>query len=196
MSAYSIKSQPVWPALDWDASGRRHLLLAGAADAALAAQLAANAPAALDLIVLRHDGDAAWHALASATPDAAVHPAPDQTAALGLLRDLLAGASMGLRLYLVGSEPLIWAAAQIANAAGLGEAEIRRHRCGTLARPVYCVHCKTVTPAVHTNLAPCAGCGRTLFVRDHFSRRLGAYMGFQADAEEPGQLPAVERLYP
>jgi hypothetical protein len=32
-------------------------------------------------------------------------------------------------------------------------------------------------------------------VRDHFSRRLAAFMGVQADAENPGELPQPEQLY-
>ncbi|WP_028310922.1 dimethylamine monooxygenase subunit DmmA family protein [Derxia gummosa] len=195
MSApYTIKSQPAWTELGWDTSGRQHLVLAGAADAAVAARLAADAPAGVDLIVIPHDGDEAWLGLASG--GGSITRAERPEAALQILRDALAAARMGTRLYLIGGESLIWLAARIANEAGMGESEIHRHRCGTLARPVYCVHCKTITHAIHTNIAPCGGCGRQLFVRDHFSRRLGAYMGFQIDAEEPGVLPDVERIYP
>ena len=35
----------------------------------------------------------------------------------------------------------------------------------------------------------CPGCGRALFVRDHFSRRLGAFQGVCIDAETPGEVP-------
>jgi hypothetical protein len=41
----------------------------------------------------------------------------------------------------------------------------------------------------------CAGCGRHLFVRDHYSRRLAAYMGVMADAEAPGELPPIEEVF-
>jgi dimethylamine monooxygenase subunit C len=34
-----------------------------------------------------------------------------------------------------------------------------------------------------------------LFVRDHYSRRLGAFQGVCVDAEVPGDVPAVEDLY-
>jgi hypothetical protein len=49
---------------------------------------------------------------------------------------------------------------------------------------------------VRTNIHPCPGCGRRLFVRDHFSRHLAAYMGIQVDAETPGVIPPVEETYP
>jgi hypothetical protein len=32
-------------------------------------------------------------------------------------------------------------------------------------------------------------------VRDHYSRRLAAYMGVSADAEVPGELPPIRELY-
>jgi hypothetical protein len=84
----------------------------------------------------------------------------------------------------------------VATRYGMSSAEIRLYQTGTKARPVFCVHCRAMTRGVRTNLADCSGCGRTLFVRDHFSRRLGAYMGFQIDAEIPGEKPPVETVYP
>jgi hypothetical protein len=40
----------------------------------------------------------------------------------------------------------------------------------------------------------CPGCGASLFVRDHFSRRLAAFMGVKVDAEVPGDIPVPELL--
>ena len=40
----------------------------------------------------------------------------------------------------------------------------------------------------------CRGCGLTLAVRDHFSRRLSAFMGVHADAEAPGELAQSQPL--
>lgn len=165
MTTPTMKSQPVYPPLAWDATGRRHLLVA-----------------------------------ADPVPDllTTLGPCPGPLEIIGpaVLADRLAGAHMGVRLYLVGDEAMLWQASKVAMAAGLGEAEIRRHRTGTLARPVWCVHCQHVQAGVTTNVVTCGGCGRSLFVRDHFSRRLGAYMGVMVDAEVPGELPAVETVYP
>jgi hypothetical protein len=44
------------------------------------------------------------------------------------------------------------------------------------------------------NIVACPGCGANLFVRDHFSRRLRAFMGVKADAEMPGELDAAENF--
>ena len=35
----------------------------------------------------------------------------------------------------------------------------------------------------------------TSLVRDHYSRRLAAYMGVMADAETPGELPPVREVF-
>lgn len=164
----AIKSQPVYPPLAWDADGRRHLLVAAQDDAELLTLLAALGPCP--------------GPLRRCTPDA--------------LADALARETMGLRLYLVGDESLLWQATRVAYAAGLGDDVIRRHRLGTLARPVWCVHCQTMHTGVRTNLVRCDGCGRHLFVRDHFSRHVGAYMGVMVDAEVPGERPPTETLYP
>lgn len=161
----TMKSQPVYPPLAWDASGRRHLVVA---EADVSAVLEALGPC----------------------------PGPVRTVAPAALADALAVESMGLRLVVIGDESMLWQATKVAYAAGLGDDAIRRHRLNTMARPVWCVHCQAMHGGVRTNLLTCDGCGRTLFVRDHFSRHVGAYMGVMVDAEVPGERPAVETLYP
>ncbi|MEO8752441.1 MAG: dimethylamine monooxygenase subunit DmmA family protein [Casimicrobiaceae bacterium] len=114
---------------------------------------------------------------------------------LETLRATLQAGRMGLRLYLAGSEHFLWSASSIAMGVGLCADEIQREHVGSLARAVYCVHCKAIAPHVSTNIVACPGCARTLMVRDHYSARLAAYMGFQIDAEAPGSVPAIETLY-
>ena len=74
----------------------------------------------------------------------------------------------------------------------MGRDEMQLFAIGQPERRVSCVHCRTINPGVTTTLVTCAGCGVTLSVRDHFSRRLSAFLGVQADAETPGVLPAAE----
>jgi hypothetical protein len=52
-----------------------------------------------------------------------------------------------------------------------------------------------VPPVLPADVGCCSGCLRMLFVRDHFWRRLGAYMRFQVDAETPSGLPEVQHFY-
>jgi hypothetical protein len=44
-----------------------------------------------------------------------------------------------------------------------------------------------------TNIVQCVGCERWLLVRDHYSRRLAAYMGVMVDAEVPGRIASGQR---
>jgi len=64
-----------------------------------------------------------------------------------------------------------------------------------LARRVYCIHCRATTENVRTNIVRCVACDRWLLVRDHYSRRLAAYMGVMVDAEAPGELPPLKEVF-
>jgi hypothetical protein len=193
-AAPSIKSQPVYRPLEWDTAGASHLLFVAADDRPLLDRLLA-APPHGELAVVVADPIAAER-LGKTTAAAQMVLRHDLSDGLKSLESIVQKAHMGLRLYLVGPEDAIWQAAGIAARYGMLSPEIRLFQTGTKARPVFCVHCRAMTRGVRTNLVDCSGCGRTLFVRDHFSRRLGAYMGFQIDAEEPGVKPPVEVAYP
>jgi hypothetical protein len=122
--------------------------------------------------------------------------AEDEDALLRLVRERLAGSAVGVRLYVAGSEGFVRRVAAVAADVGLLADELATEVTEPEAFRVACVHCRTITEPVAENVAPCAGCGRTLFVYHHFSRRKGAYMGFQADAEAAGELPAGRRGIP
>ncbi len=114
---------------------------------------------------------------------------------LGRFRTILAASLMGTRLYVAGPESFIGLAMKIAIEFNLNKDEIRAEECGTLARRVYCIHCRATTESVRTNIVRCVGCERWLLVRDHYSRRLAAYMGVMVDAEAPGELPPLKEVF-
>jgi len=189
-----IKSRPRYARLPWDESGARHLLVT---------DLAAVPP---DTLAEGFDLAAVpvWSVIARSDlpPDPSAadrHPHSQQfrSAAqlLARLRVTLAQETMGLRLYVVGSETFLWDVAALGREAGLGTQEIRLAQAGNARRRVICTHCKTTIAEVTTNLVTCPGCGASLFVRDHFSRIHGAFMGVQVDAEIPGERPTAEELY-
>lgn len=122
--------------------------------------------------------------------------APDVQAATPLVQRLLAEARMGTQLYLAGSEGLMGAVAAVALAAGLPLDAMQMEHRGSLARRMQCVHCKGITEDVTTDPFTCSHCGLTLFVRDHFSRRLGAFQGVCVDAETPGIVPPSQEIRP
>jgi hypothetical protein len=95
---------------------------------------------------------------------------------------------VGVRVMIAGPELAALDAARAARAAGVVDAEIRIHVTDRGQRRVQCPHCHTHTVATVAveEIVPCAGCGRSLFVYHHVSRYHGAYLGFMADAEQPG----------
>ena len=103
---------------------------------------------------------------------------------------------VGLHLYVLGREPFIWDVIRLAHSHGMDRDECHPTHKGSEQRRVYCVHCRSFTENVKTNIVACSGCGAQLQVRDHFSQRLAAFMGFQVDAEVPGELPPIEEAYP
>jgi predicted RNA-binding Zn-ribbon protein involved in translation (DUF1610 family) len=100
------------------------------------------------------------------------HPDP-----LPDLAGRLASETTGLRLYVVGDEAFLWDAYRVGEAAGLGGDEIALHPPTSARRRVQCLHCKIIIEAVSEPTVACPGCGLSLLVRDHFSRRLGAFQG-------------------
>jgi predicted RNA-binding Zn-ribbon protein involved in translation (DUF1610 family) len=176
-----IKSRPIYHKLRLDPSGSRHLALSDHDPFPFAAFEAPLQDVELWLI--------------SFSPAGSSIIFPDAPSLLANLEARLHRETAGFRLYAVGTESFIWDAANIARHAGMMEDEVFLAHAGSLRRRVYCTHCKAMIENVTTNLVPCSGCGAMLFVRDHFSRRLAAFMGIQVDAEEPGVLPPLQTLY-
>lgn len=120
---------------------------------------------------------------------AADYPAP--AALHQALSDRLGRASIGLQLYLCGDEAFLWPLHALARDAGLQAEEIHLLRHGEARRAVYCAHCASVQLAGAADHHACQGCGVRLEVRQHFSRRLGAYLGVCADADHPYGMARV-----
>jgi dimethylamine monooxygenase subunit C len=198
-----IKSKPVYAPLQADTRGRYHLMLGMGVGAApllrVIFEMQSGAARALKNTRVLYVPDGG-----SATPEierfraAAVGNAqtfPGTPALLEEFRSTLARSLMGTRLYVAGPESFIGLAMKIALEFNLNKDEIRAEECGTSARRVYCIHCRATTETVRTNIVQCIGCGRWLLVRDHYSRRLAAYMGVMVDAEAPGELPPLKEMF-
>jgi predicted RNA-binding Zn-ribbon protein involved in translation (DUF1610 family) len=192
----SITSRPVYPGLV-SQGATPAIMLADAEGAEALIDLAAADAAVMDLAHLIYIPAGAAHgARLRALGAQMYHEAPSFAAALERYRKALGDAHMGTRLYLAGTEGLIGQAAAEALAAGLPEGAIQTEHRGSIARRMQCVHCKGITENVTTDPFICGHCGLTLFVRDHFSRRLGAFQGVCVDAETPGILPETQEIKP
>ena len=222
MLVTGIKSKPVYAPLQADTRGRFHLMLGMGVGASpllrLIAEMQTTAAKALKHTRVLYIPEAAnpgattGHGPTTDLAIAAGHSAAPEierfraaigdvqsfanTAALfDRFRIILGQSLMGTRLYVAGPESFIGLAMTIALEFNLNKDEIRAEECGTLARRVYCIHCRATTENVRTNIVRCVDCKRWLLVRDHYSRRLAAYMGVMADAESPGELPPVKEMF-
>lgn len=203
MTDSGIKSKPVYAALSAIPAARRHILVGEGNGADTLLRLRSSLVHDTGTPDTRH---IAIFYTVGAGPDRtgalvgtggqAVKTVPDREQLCETIRTNLAGAPMGTRLYVAGTEPFLWAIALTAREAGMPDAAIQMERCGPAIRAVRCVHCRTTAPAVERTIYQCPGCGLHLMVRDHFSRRLGVYQGVCVDAEAPGEIPEAEELEP
>jgi dimethylamine monooxygenase subunit C len=115
-----------------------------------------------------------------ATAPAATVCTPDE------LAEHLRHARVGWHFVLVGPEYLVGPVRARLLAAGAIDSEISVVLDGEDRRAVYCTHCGhlTDTPAAVGEQADCGGCAAPLAIYHHFSRRLGAYLGYRIDSEE------------
>jgi dimethylamine monooxygenase subunit C len=212
MLVTGIKSKPVYAPLQADVRGRYHLMLGmgvgGAPLLRVIEEMRAAAAQSLKntrvLFVSNVGNGTAATGRENAAPEIGQFAAASvgdvqQFAAIPALlerfRAILGQSLMGTRLYVAGPESFIGLVMKIALEFNLNKDEIRAEECGTLARRVYCIHCRATTENVRTNIVRCVACDRWLLVRDHYSRRLAAYMGVMADAEAPGELPPLKEVF-
>lgn len=192
----SILSRPTYAALQ--SRGAAPALMLAEAEGALALIALAQGDAAVmdHAHVIFLPRDAGLGPRLRALSPKMYHEATSYPACLERFRKALADAHMGTQLYLAGGEGMIGQAMAEALAAGLPADAIQAEHRGSIARRMQCVHCKGITEEVTTDPFTCSHCGLTLFVRDHFSRRLGAFQGVCVDAETPGEVPPRQEIRP
>jgi dimethylamine monooxygenase subunit C len=199
MPISTIKSRPIYPGLSPDLNARSNVIVCDRDGGAAVIELFSRADEAFaqrTLVLLADSsGDAETEALKSRLSPATVEVVPSLSAGITRLREILEAAPMGLRLYAAGTESLIGSVVQAGADFAIDHLSIRTEHRGSLSRRVQCVHCKGFAENVTTNLVTCPHCGLTLFVRDHYSRRLAAFQGVCIDAEVPGVLPETEAIY-
>ncbi|UXA16440.1 dimethylamine monooxygenase subunit DmmA family protein [Mycobacterium sp. SMC-4] len=121
-------------------------------------------------------------------PRSQLHSTPEDAgdSAGAVLRAALAEARVGWRLMVAGPAHLCLQVRALALAAGVADDEITVASTRIDVRAVHCVHCRTVTTAAVglEDVVACSGCERNLVVHYHVSRRKGAHLGYQVDAEQ------------
>ncbi|MDO9416680.1 dimethylamine monooxygenase subunit DmmA family protein [Pararhizobium sp.] len=201
MLVQGIKSRPEYKGLDIDPHAKRHLfVLEGEGAMALSDQVDAAGrnflPRSEILYLAAGAAPKGYDSLLSGLSPDVFWQAPTLQPLLFRFRACLEQARMGTRLYIAGTEGFIGQVMQVALEFGIDFNSIRTEHRGSLARRVQCVHCKGITGDVTTSPFACSHCGLPLLVRDHYSRRLGAFQGVNIDAEEPGTAPEPEEIFP
>ncbi|MNN82432.1 hypothetical protein D3C81_1993680 [compost metagenome] len=92
---------------------------------------------------------------------------------------------MGSHLYIMGDEAFVWRIHAQARAAGLEDDEIDITHATVGPRQVYCVHCGLTQACGPQPAMTCERCEVGLEVRQHFSQRLGAYLGVCSNPDQP-----------
>jgi hypothetical protein len=200
MLVSGIKSRPQYSGLHPDPFAKHHLIASEGEGALVVEELFTRAPnsfrANATILLAGGASAAADHAVRlQALGAQATYLAPTVPMLLVRLNALLARATMGTRLYAAGTEGFIGQVMQMALDHGMDHQSVSTEHRGSLARRVQCVHCKGITEHVTTHVVACAHCGIPLQVRDHYSRRLGAFMGVSIDAEVPGEVPPAQEIY-
>lgn len=196
---YWIRSKPAYTSLIWHEKASAHLVLASGMGGMAVLKLFQQMQPAEPVTVLYEkygQNDADYSEILSKVVPENLFVYETQEALTYHLKHELDASRMGLRIYVAGSEGFIWDVAKTASLFGVENNDIMKEQTDTLARTVYCVHCKAMNKNVTTNIAKCGGCERMLFVREHFSRNLGAYMGLMVDVETPGHHAPIEEVYP
>lgn len=200
MLSPGIISRPVYPGFVPDLHARHNLIAVEGEGALAAFEMAAKVPEdfmARTTVLFCPTGSAGkgYEIKLKNLKPAAFWDCPTIPTAMFRLRGALATAKMGTRLYASGTEPFIGSVVQEALQASIDYKSVITEHRGSAKRRVQCVHCKGFTEDVTSTPFVCSHCGLNLFVRDHYSRRLGAFQGVCVDAEVPGVLPPAEDLY-
>lgn len=194
----SITSRPVYGELE-ARSGSGHLMIADAEGAEAILDLAKSVDKAFwakaHIIYIPKTTGTAYSSQLEELGAGQFYAGPSYEAAQSRIRRALQDCHMGTQVYLSGTESLMGQAMAEATAAGIPHTAIQTEHRGSTARRMQCVHCKGITEDVTTDPFECGHCGLSLFVRDHYSRRLAAFQGVRVDAEDPGNIPEKVELF-
>jgi predicted RNA-binding Zn-ribbon protein involved in translation (DUF1610 family) len=195
---YTIKTKPEYDSLAWNQKATRHVVISEGKGAVSVVKLFQKLRplTPIDLLCIDDTDSKIYNGIIENLLPKGIDMHDSQHSVLTALSEKLSHYYMGTQFYVAGREAFIWAVVDVLKQVGVQDKNVMKEVSGTLARSVYCVHCKTINQYVTHSIHTCTSCGLNLIVRDHFSRRMGAYMGYMVDAEEPGNIPESEEVYP
>jgi len=174
------RSLPQYARLTPSGSARRHIVIADCAGLSAAARFLTLTSAPVEIYLLAD--------LATALPSLPVVSSCVDAPELSVtIRHVVRDAKMGTRFYISGNLVFVARTDALLKACGLRDDEVQAEVCGGTTQPVFCVHCRTLTTGPTPGPVSCRGCGRSLAIREHYSHRLGAFLGVSANAEAPDE---------
>ncbi len=174
------RSLPQYARLTPLGSARRHIVIADSAGLLAVARFLTLTNVSVELYLLVDPG----MALPSLS---VVSCCVDAPALAETIRHVVPGAKIGARFYISGSSVFVAQTDALLKACGLRDDEIQAEVCIGTTQPVFCVHCRTLTAGLVPGPIQCLGCGLSLAIREHFSHRIGAYLGVCINAETPAE---------
>ncbi len=190
----TFDSRPAYGGLSLDERAKSHLVVAEGDGASAVLDAFEDAPPSLARTTLLYAGPDGMAVRLAILGAAEFRRTSGRLDLMNRLDEVFATSKMGARLYVAGTESFIGEVIAKAATYGVVPQSVIAEQRGSLARRVQCVHCKHVDEEVTATPYACGGCGQSLFVRDHFSRRHAAFQGVRVDAEVPGEIPAAEEL--
>jgi hypothetical protein len=192
-------SRPVYSGLQPDPYAKKHLIVAEGDGASALIDLfsKANPSFAERATLLYVPNISAGHAVTDRLHPLGAnlfHLHSDVPSLLQEYAQLLDEATMGTTIYVAGGEGFIGEVARLGNGYGISFDLLRTAQRGSPAKRVQCVHCKFIEEGVVTETVKCSRCNLRLFVRDHYSHRLNAFMGVCVDAEAPIAQSVLEPI--
>jgi hypothetical protein len=177
-------TKPVFDRLDWTSSNT-HLVVADTYGVTVLERLfsADEIPdlSAVSVLVYNTDQHTGARIANKGLEDVTV--LSDEASLVAAMREKLLSTTMETHLYIAAEHAFLGRIAEAAYACGIAAQSLTAETCGPSTRSAQCAHCKHVAK-VDRRAYVCPACHLTLSVRDHYSKRIGAYQAVIVTAPE------------
>ncbi len=97
------------------------------------------------------------------------------------VESIVDGQLIGTKIFIAGSSSMVQQVKEIAINAGFTEEEIQSKEFGPKDEQVYCAKCYSYNKKPDKDEMTCAHCDTVLDISTHYSKKLGAYLGYIKD---------------
>jgi hypothetical protein len=177
-------SKPIFEELNWSSSRDHAVVVDGHGISALKRLLSAEGNPCLSTVtVFLGPGDSEAELTHEQVDGAKIFTFEEENELLDSFKVYLGSASIETHVYVAGVDAFIGKVAAVAYASGVAQDSLSAEETGPSLRAAQCVHCKGISQ-VKWRVFDCPFCNTTLSVRDHYSKRLGAYQAVMISAQE------------